>query len=450
MINLPEEFSTQISGFSSLFSKKVFSHAKVLLTGAILSSGRRTVCSCLRSVGLGSLKQFHKFHRVLSLSNWSAYKAAKVLLDLLLDRFVGPDETLVFGIDETVERRWGSKIKARAIHRDAVRSSHSHFVKCSGLKWVCMMLVVPISWVNRVWALPFLTVLMPSIRYDQSLGKRHKKLSDWARQMILQLKRWLPDRTIMIVADASYACYRLLDTLPQGISMITRLRLDARLFDFPPPRPKGKRGPNQIVGDRQTTLKQRLLESKTKWIRVRIPKWYGQGEKEILVCTGKAIWYKPSYAAVPLQWILIKDPEEKMRPMALLCTNLDLALGQIIEYFIRRWTLEVTFEETRKHLGVETQRQWSDKAILRSTPALMALFSIVSLWADSLYHKNELSVSSYAWYHKKKPTFSDALISVKMKIWRNQQFLTSLFDREVHNFKTDGISHLIAMLARAD
>ena len=155
MLNLPEEFFTQISGFSALFSKKVFSHAKVLLTGAILSSGRRTVCNCLRSVGLGSLKQFHKFHRVLSLSNWSAYKASKVLLDLLLDRFVSSDETLVLGIDETVERRWGSKIKARAIHRDAVRSSHSHFVKCSGLKWVCMMLVVPISWENRVWALPF-------------------------------------------------------------------------------------------------------------------------------------------------------------------------------------------------------------------------------------------------------------------------------------------------------
>ncbi len=449
MMTLPKEFSKQISEFAPLFSKKVFEHAKVLLTGAILAPARRTVCSCLRSVGLQNVKQFHKYHRVLSLSKWSAYKASKMLLNLLLNRFVDKDQTLVFGIDETVERRWGPKIKARGIHRDAVRSSHSHFVKCSGLKWICLMLLVPIHWANRIWALPFLTVLMPSIRYHQALGKKHKKLTDWARQMILQLKRWLPDRQLIIVADASYACYRVLDGLPDKVNMITRLRLDARLFDFPPPRPKGKRGPNQIIGDRQLTLKQRLVDPTTEWIEVTIPQWYGQQKKALLVCTGKAIWYKASFAAIPLQWLLIKDPEEKLRPMALLCTDMDLSPEHIISYFIRRWTVEVTFEETRAHLGVETQRQWSDKAIQRTTPALMALFTIITLWADQLYKHDGLSLKTYAWYQKPHPTFSDAVASVKIRIWRNQKFLTSLLGEDVHNLKSTWLKHLVDMACRA-
>jgi len=449
MFTLPSEFSKQISEFAPLFSKKVFEHAKVLITGAIISRGPRTICSCLRSMGLQSVKQFHKFHRVLSLSKWSAYKASKILLNILLDRFVSKDETIVFGIDETVERRWGSKIKARGIHRDAVRSSHSHFVKCSGLKWICLMLVVPIHWANRVWALPFLTVLMPSIRYHQALSKKHKKLTDWARQMILQLKRWLPDRKLIIVADASYACYKLLDGLPDKVNMITRLRQDARLFDFPSPRPKGKRGPNRIIGDRQPTLKQRLVDPNTEWIRLVIPQWYGHKEKVLLVCTGKAIWYKASFAAVPLQWVLVKDPEGKLRPMALLCTDMDLNVDQIINFFIRRWTVEVTFEEARAHLGVETQRQWSDKAIQRTTPVLMALFSIITLWTDHLYRQNGLSLKTYAWYQKPHPTFSDAVASVRNQIWRKQKFLTSLFEEDVYNLKSKWLKHLLNMACNA-
>ena len=449
MVTLPKEFSDTISVFAPLFSKKVFEHAKVLLMGAIVCVKARTVCSALRSVGLQDLKQFHKFHRVLSLSKWSSHKASRVLLDMLLNRFIGKDQTVVFGIDETVERRWGQKIKARGIHRDAVRSSHSHFVKCSGLKWICVMLLVPIHWANRVWALPFLTVLMPSIKYHHSQGKKHKKLTDWARQIIMQLKRWLPDRSIVVVADASYACYKLLDGLPDKVDMITRLRLDARLFDFPPPRPKGKRGPNRIIGQRQPTLKQRLTHRKTKWLELIIPHWYGQKQKTLLVCSGTAIWYKASFAAVPLRWILIKDPEQKRRPMALLCTDLNIDAKKIISYFIRRWTVEVTFEETRKHLGIQTQRQWSDKAILRTTPVLMALFSIITIWADELHRHNCLSLKTYAWYQKSHPTFSDAIASVKIRIWRNQKFLTSLKKGHVHNLKSNWLTHLINMACHA-
>ena len=449
MITLPEEFSKQISAFAPLFCKKVFEHAKVLATGALLVVGRRTVCSALRAVGLQNEKRFHKYHRVLSLAKWSPHKGAPILLRLLVERFVAPGEPLVFGIDEHLERRWGPKIKARGIYRDAVRSSHSHFVKCSGLRWICLMLLVPIHWANRVWALPFLTVLAASERYYQSKGKKHKKLTDWARQMILQLKRWLPERKLIIVADASYSCYNLLDAVRPHACMISRLRLDARLFDFPPPRPKGKPGPNRKVGQRQPSLKARLEDPQTQWTTWVISQWYGQKQRALQVATGTALWYKSSYAIVPLRWILIKDSQGELEPVALLCTDLDMRPIDAIAFFVRRWTVEVTFEEVRCHLGVESQRQWSDKAIARTTPALMALFSIVAIWADELHRTDNLHVATCAWYQKSHPTFSDAIASVRRQVWRNQKFLTSYLEGDVNNSNADFLSHLVSLATRA-
>lgn len=449
MFNIPEEFSRQISAFAPLFTKKVFEHAKILLMGSLLVVGRRTVCSALRAVGLEQEKQFHKYHRVLSLAKWSAHQAARILLGLLVNTFVPASEPVVFGIDETLERRWGSKIKARGIYRDAVGSSHSHFVKCSGLRWMCMMLLTPVHWAARVWALPFLTVLAPSERYYQQKGKSHKKLTDWARQMILQLSRWLVGRQIIVVADSSYACYNLLDAVRHHVCMVTPLRLDARLFEWPPPQPAGKRGPKPKIGQRQPTLRQRLDDSTTDWQTVVIPQWYGKSKQVMQVATGTALWYKSNDPLVPLRWVLIKDPQDQIQPIALLATDLNLDAQCIINFFIRRWTLEVTFEETRRHLGVESQRQWSDLAIARTTPVLMGMFSIVTLWANDLQKQGIISIQTSAWYQKSYPTFSDAIASVRGRIWQNQKFLTSAFRHDVNNLNVSLFNHLFAMVSRA-
>jgi hypothetical protein len=449
MMIIPEEFSRQISVFAPMFSRKVFKHVKTLLMGTLLVVGRRTVCSALRAVGLEHEKQFHKYHRVLSKAKWSAHQGSRILLDLLVNAFIPSSEPLVFGIDETLERRWGGKIKARGIYRDAVRSSHSYFVKCSGLRWMCLMLLAPIDWTKRIWALPFLTVLAPSERYNQQQEKKHKKLTDWAKQMILQLKRWLPHRQLIVVADSSYASYSLLDAVRHHVCMITPLRLDARLFDAPPPQPVGKRGPKPKIGSRQPTLKQRIEDNTIHWQTIIIPQWYGQSNKIMQIATGTALWYKSNDPLVPLRWVLVKDAEGKIAPVALLCTDLELNAQSIIDYFIRRWTVEVTLEESRRHLGVESQRQWSDLAIARTTPVLMGVFSIVTLWAHKLQQQQDIEAKSSAWYAKKHPTFSDAMALVRKQIWEVQKFSTSSSKTEVNNLNEPLIRHLCAMMARA-
>lgn len=449
MITLPKEFSCQISVFAPLFSKKVFEHAKVLVAGGLLVIGRRTVCSALRAVCLGDEHRFHKYHRVLSRAKWCSRKCGQLLLLLLIGRFTRAEEALVFGIDETIERRRGQKINAKGIYRDAVRSSKSHMVKCSGLRWMNLMLLAPISWAERVWALPFMTVLAPSERYNLEQGKRHKKLTDWARQMLLQLSRWLPNRLIIIVSDSSYAVLELLDAVRAKVCMITRLRLDAALYEGAPPKPKGESGRPRKKGKRLPTLQQMLQEAKTCWTPITIPAWYGQGAREMLVNTGVATWYHTGKPPVPIRWVLIKPADGKGEAAALLSTNTALSPTEIINYFIRRWTMEVTFEEARMHLGVESQRQWSDLAIARTTPILFGLFSLVTLWADTLKSNGLLQLKPTAWYQKQRPTFSDAIASVRYQIWQKQEINISDFDDDIHNPNRPWINHLIFMAIRA-
>ena len=449
MITLPREFCKQISVFAPLFSKKVFEHAKVLILGCLLTVGRRTVCSALRTVGLGEEERFHKYHRVLSRTKWSCRQGARLLLSLLLDTFTNKTEPLIFGIDETIERRWGMKISSRGIYRDSVRSSHSHFVKTSGLRWMSLMLLSPIGWAGRVWALPFFTVLAPSLRYYEKSKRRHKKLTDWARQMLLQLHRWLPERQIIVVADGSYTCYELLDAVRQKVCLISPMRLDARLFNKPQKNPPGKRGPKPKYGTRQISLQKRLEDGRTKWMEIIIPNWYGQQNKKMLIACGKSIWYKSSFPTVSLQWVLLKDPLGKIEPRAIQCTDPNLNPTEIINFFIRRWTVEVTFQEVRAHLGMETQRQWSDQAITRTTPILMGLFSIVTVFAEGLQKRRQLIVKPSAWYQKTQPTFADAIASVRYQIWRKQKFLTPLFRVHVDNLNATLFKQLILNATRA-
>jgi hypothetical protein len=282
-----------------------------------------------------------------------------------------------------------------------------------------MMLLCEVPWAKRIWALPFLSVLAPSERCCSEQGKRHKKITQWARQMILRLRRWLPNRVLMIVADGSYAALELLEAVEHQVCFITRLQLRAALYDPPPAqRQPGQRGPTPKKGKQQPKLSQRLEQEATEWQSLTMAQWYGQKRKQLLVATGTALWYHVGVTPIAIRWVMIKDPQRKKKPEALLCTDVQVSSEQILEYFSRRWTMEVTLEESRAHLGVETQRQWSDKAIARTTPVLLGMFSVVALWADKLCKQHLLNMEQTAWYHKQHITFSDAIAAVRSSIYQ--------------------------------
>lgn len=419
MLTLPSAMIAVLTPFAPVFPKRVFERVKLLVVGALLVPGQRTVASVLRVMGHGDDVHFQNYHRVLNRDRWASRTLSKILLRLLVDAFVAKEAPVIVGIDEHIERRRGAKIAAKGIYRDPVRSSKQFFVKTSGLRWISMQLLAPIPWAQRVWALPFLTVLAPSERYHQKRKMRHKTISDWGRQMLLQLRRWLPDRTIVAVADSAYAVLDLLgrcQRLARPIIVVTRLRLDAALYDPPPERTKGTKGRPRKKGKRQPTLQARVTDTQTVWQQVTV-RWYGGIERTIEVATGTALWYHGGMPTVPLRWVLIRDPEGKFDPQALLCTDQDIAPQQIIEWFVWRWQLEVTFHEARAHLGVETQRQWSDLAIARTTPALLGLFSLVTLAARQFLGEETLPTRQAAWYDKAVPTFADTLAVVRQHLW---------------------------------
>ncbi len=419
MVILPQTIIQVLDCFAPQFSRRMWHRATILVVGAILAPGKRTVTAALRVMGLSDEAHFQNYHRLLNRAVWSSRQVSRILLLLLLNVFVAPDAAVVLGIDETVERRWGAQIAARGIYRDAVRSSKEFFVKTSGLRWISLMLLTFIPWIGRVWALPFLTVLAPSERYHAERHERHKKITDWARQMILQVRRWLPGRRLVIVADANYAVLELLDIcrrLANPVVMITRLRLDAALYDPAPPRKPGAKGRPRKKGKRQPTLAARVVDPTTVWQRCEVG-WYGGGTRAVELASATAVWYHNGLPPVPIRWVLIRDPMGQFEAQALLCTDLEVTPEQIVAWFVLRWQVEVTFEESRRHLGVETQRQWSDLAILRTTPALLGLFSLVTLLVHRLLQGKDLPIRQAAWYQKASPSFSDALAFLRLQLW---------------------------------
>src|SRR3954465_10036158 len=275
MPTLPAELAFIILAFRPLFDQRVWSSAQVLLIGAILAPGKRTVTSALRVMGLADEGHFQNYHRALNRAVWSCRHAGLILLRMLLSTFV-PNGPLVLGLDDTIERRWGRRIRARGIDRDPVRSSDAHFVKTSGLRWMSLMLLGPIPWARRVWALPFLTALVPSERACREQHRRHKPLLDVGRQLALQPRRWLPGRDPVLVGESGFSALLFLDAMRRiGVTAITRLRLDAALYDPAPPRSPGTIGRPRKKGARLSTLAKILTAKTTAWQRLIVPSWYG-------------------------------------------------------------------------------------------------------------------------------------------------------------------------------
>lgn len=437
-----------LAPFSVLFTRPTWARVLVLASGAILTTHRRTVAAALRATGRARDRGFSRYHDVLSRSRWSPLAAARLLFGLLLAVFA-PSGPIVVGLDDTIERRWGTKIAARGIYRDPVRSSHGHFVKASGLRWLSVMLLVPIPWARRVWALPFMTSLMPSERWARSRGLKHKTLVDGARQMLLQIARWMPDRRIVAVADSSFAVIDLLDAVRSRICLVTRLRLDARLFAPASPRKPKAIGRPPRTGAKLPTLAQRLIDPATSWQSLLVTDWYGTGEQCVEIATGCAVWYHPGRPVVPLRWLIVRDPAGRFRPQSFLATDTEVDPADMLVWFIRRWTIEVTFAEVRRHLGVETQRQWTDRAIARTTPMLLGLFSLITLFADDIQRKHTIVTRSARWYVKEAVTFSDALAAVRRQLWTDQTFLMSPLYRHQQKPNNGVIDRLIDLVCYA-
>jgi hypothetical protein len=381
------------------------------------------VTTALRQMGREQEADFSRFHQVLNRARWSALQASAQLLELIVETFVaqGPLELV---IDETLERRRGPKIRQRGYYRDPLRSSRKHRVMSGAVRWMVVCVVVKVPWSSRRWALPFVAVPAPSPKVSEALGQRHKTLGELARQLLVLVRRWMPDRPFTLVGDTAYSI-QALGTWCQRhqATLVTPLRPDAALYDGPP-EPTGKAGARRKVGARLPTPQQIMQDPQTSWQSVSLL-WYASGERTVQYVSQTALWYRAGKPPVPIRWVIVRDPTGVHPTKVLLCSDPTQSPEQIIRLFILRWSVEVTFEECRAHLGVETQRQWSDVAVERTTPVMLGLFSLATLCGHALFPDGQVPITQAAWYHKSAPTFRDVLCGLRQHLWHREIFLHS-------------------------
>lgn len=422
-MSLPSAIIAVLAPFAPLFTQPTWRKACVLLFGTLLAHGPRTVTVALRLRGYATDPRFRRVHQVLTRARWSPLAVSQCLLGCLLTRLLPPDAPLSFVIDEHLERRWGPCITKRGHYRDAARSSKHHAVPSSGLRWICVALLVPLPWADRVWALPFLTILTTPPAQDKAAGHHHKTTGIWAQQVVRLLRRWLPNREMHLLGDTAYASLDLAAVcVAQQVVLVAPFHLDAGVFEPAPPRAAQTSRQPRVIGARLPKLEAIATATTTVWTRGRFP-WYGAGEREREWVSGQALWYRAGKRPVAIRWVLIRDVGAAATVRAYFCSAPAWTVGQLVTTYLGRWSVEVTFAECRRHLGVETQRQWSDKAIARSTPALLGLFSLVVLCGQALHPDGQIPVERTAWYRKEQATFSAVLRTVRRHLWQAAEIL---------------------------
>jgi DDE superfamily endonuclease len=420
MLSLADEIAIVLSPFQVLFvQQRSWQKAQVMLVGAWLCRGKRTVSRILRVMGLAQASDYTSYYRLLSRVKWSGLLAAQILLGLIVTVLVG-DEPLIVGIDETLERRWGRRIWGLGIYRDPVRSSHRYLVKTSGVRWQVMQVLVPLPWSRRVWGLPFLSLIMPSESTPRVGNRPYRTSLDWAICMVRLVTRWTR-RSWICVGDGAFGTAKFgWACRHSGVALVARLPWNARLYEFAPTMPARYPGHRRTKGVRLSALQHHIDTLRFESGSFHILHWYDGTFALRQLVTGTAVWDVEGYPPLPLRWVLVIDPTGQHPPTPLFSTSLILSAQQIVQAYVARWSLEVTFEEARAHLGVQSQRQWAKLATTRTTPVLLALFSLTCLIAYRIHTLSPLVPPTTAWYTKSELSFADLLEQVRWSLWRSR------------------------------
>jgi len=423
MFVLPKAAEPLISSFSVAFTRPTFQRVCLLIVGAILALRHRTVTSILRTMGPLAQGHFSDFHRVLCCRAWSTWPLGRLLAAMILE-LVPDDQPVVVPVDDTSTQHKGERVYGKARHHDACRSTSNHVVWVWGHKWVVLAINVKLPFASRPWALPVLCALYRSEQLNRAEGRRHKTTIDLATQLIATLIHWFPKRQFILVGDGGYAghdlawfCHRH----RRHVTLISRFYANANLYEAPRPKRRcGRRtGRPRVKGRKLAKPKDVVKRSKAKGKRFTV-NWYGGGQRRVELIWGDGHWHKAKHSGglVPVRWVFVQDRTGTHRDEYLFSTDPTLPPDQIVSLFTGRWSIEVTFQEVRAHLGFATVRNWCRRSVLRTAPCLLGLFSLVSLIFARVSEGKTPKVASAPWYSKSEPTFSDAIAAVRRLCWQ--------------------------------
>lgn len=453
MTDLPASILQILAFFAPLFSRPVYKNALDLMTAHFLCTGKRTVTNLIRCLGKHTDSNFTKYFYVIRKAKWRAFQAARILFFLIINRLIPENTRIEINIDTHLNKRRGPKIKGLGLHRDAVASSKSQKVLATGHNWLVAGIRVEMFGSKYKWTLPFLSYLLTpekplsTSRNEADLAgkKRHKKMTEVTCQFIILVRRWVgPNREIAVIADNAFCCRNLCRTcIKHNVLLCSQIRTDASLYDFPP-KQQYKRGRPRVVGERLPNLAALLDDKKQRWVRIIAP-WYGGQTKELEVLTKTCLWYHNTVGGVPIRWILTRDPAKNSKPMAILVTDLRISAEEAIALFVGRWSIETTFQEINRHLGIKTIHTWSDMSINRTVPAIIASFSLACLIVDQAIKETGVDIRPKisAWYEKRTITFSDVMAYLKLLILNKKYFLQSTKNTTQEKINLEELLHLM-------
>lgn len=437
-----------LEAFRPCFTTPSFQNFRLLVAGATLAQGRRTVTEMLRvSSFLGSQKHYTTYHRMLSRARWSALRLARVLATLVVG-LVPQDAGLLVVGDDTTERRGGSKVYGVGCHRDPVRSTQSLLTFCFGHKWVVLAVLVQLPFSSRPWALPVLCLLYRSKKDDEQRRRRHRTLEDVMTAGLWLLRRWFGDRDITFVGDGAYGSVAFENASRRmSIHVVTRLRKDAILYAKAPARQKGQRGRPRKVG-RRLSSPEKVAQSRSKPWTCQVVEWYGGQLREVRWISGTGFRTKPGQPPVEVRWVLVEDLATGRRE-CFSSTNVQHTPQQVIELYVLRWYIETTFQEGRRHLGVETTRNWVRNSVGRSVPCLFGLFSLVTVWYVQQLEGQTPTPEQAPWHARPEVTFTDALAALRRSLWAGSIFFKSTPDDQSVEIPRPLAEHIIHQLGRS-
>jgi hypothetical protein len=428
MIALPQAAEPLLMSFSIAFTEPTFQRALVLLVGAILSKDRRTISSMLWTVGDLADGDPTDYHRVFSRAPWCLWTLGKILATAVIKvaEVTRASEWIRIAIDCTVAEHKGRKVYGKGCHHDAVRSTKTHKAWRWGHRWVTLAVVVDLPFCSRPWALPILAGLYRPRKVNLAEGRPHKTPIQIAQGLMAVLLHWFPDKKFVFLGDGGYASHELARFCYQHgerAALVSKFSDDAGLYDPPPQKTKG-RGRRRVKG-RKRLSPGKVVEK--KGLRPTVAKWYGVTDRDVELCDGCGNWYKSGQGLVPIHWVFIRDVTGTRRDEYYYTTHLDFTAEEIVSLYTTRWTIEITFQELRAHLGFETPRQRVKNSVLRMGPCLMGLFSVVTLIYYEHLKRHAVRTCDRPCYTKSEPTFTDAMVAVRRLFWEETIFAQPYF-----------------------
>jgi len=447
-MNVPNFALPILSMLRPTFSSPTYNRFLVLLLGALLTTGRRTITNILRTVRHQAPGHGSSYHRVFSQRRWSTWVMAQALIRFLLDHVVPPGPVLLAG-DDTVTEHPGPKVFGKGRHRDGVRSSHSYTAYRWGHKWVVVSVLVKLPFARRPWALPVLVALYRPPEWDREHGTRHKTPAHFARLLLARLLRWFPQRHFIFVGDMGYGTSetaRFCRQHRRHLTIVSKFYGDAALYEPPPPRTCHTIGRPRVKGQKLASP-QEVVVNTTKRTCLTVA-WYGGTTREVEIVTGTGHWYRIGEDLVEVRWVYVHDCTGTHRDEYFFTTDITMEPQQIVECYTQRWSIETTFQECREYLKLESTKGYGQRTVLRVAPCLFGLYTIVVL----LYRQLPSSASTLRaifWRGKSTVTFSDMLTCVRRAVWEQWCFHTQADAQEFSKLSPSFRETILSALAPA-